>query len=182
MTKISKIIGLTALIILLAAISTYAQEAQKIRDLKTEFLCELKAYLVKPYQMVGQGPHGTRMIAHTSGGTVKGPKLSGEVLPGPADWLLVRPDGAAQLDVRVTIRTDDGQLIYVQYRGISLIAPEVRQRIYKGESIDPSEYYFRTTPIFETGAEKYRWLNQVISVGVGTLGQNFVSYKIYVIR
>ncbi len=182
MTKISKIIALTALIILLAAISTYAQEAQKIRDLKTEFLCELKAPLVLPPTVVGQGPLGTRLIYYITGGTIKGPKLSGEVLPGPADWLLVRPDGAAQLDVRVTIRTDDGQLIYVQYRGISLIAPEVRQRISKGESIDPSEYYFRTTPIFETGAEKYRWLNQVISVGVGTLGQNFVSYNIYVIR
>ena len=151
-------------------------------DVKTEFLCELKVYLVIPPLMVGQGPHGTRMIYHVTGGTVKGPKLNGEVLPGPADWLLVRPDGAMQLDVRATIRTDDGQLIYAYYRGIILIAPEVMQRIQKGESVDSSEYYFRTTPIFETGAEKYRWLNQVISVGVGTIGQNFVSYKIYVIR
>ena len=178
----SKIIALTVLIILSATIPTYAQEAQKIGGLKTEFLCELKAYLVKPPQMVGQGPHGIRMIYHVTGGTVKGPKLSGEVLPGPADWVLIRPDGAGQLDVRVTIRTDDGQLIYAYYRGIALIAPEVRQRIMKGESVDPSEYYFRTTPIFETGAEKYRWLNQVISVGVGTRGPDFVSYNIYVIR
>ncbi len=181
MTK-CKIIVLTGLIILLTTVFTYAQEKMhEVTDLKTEFLCELKANIVLPPQMVGLGPYGTRMIFHVSGGTVKGPKLSGELLPGD-DWVLIRPDGAAQLDVRGTIRTDDGKLIYVRYGGIQIIAPQVYQRISKGESVDPSEYYSRTTPIFETGAEKYRWLNQVISVGVGTLGKDFVSYKIYVIR
>ena len=178
-----KTVALAVLIMLLASGPTSAQqEAQEIADLKTEFLCELKANFVIPPQVVGQGPYGVRMIYHVTDGTVKGPKLNGKVLPGPADWLLIRSDGAAQLDVRVTIRTDDDQLVYAHYRGISLIAPEVRQRIYKGEAVDPSEYYFRTTPIFETGAEKYLWLNQVICVGIGTLGQDFVSYKIYVIR
>ncbi len=178
-----KIIALTSLIILLAAVSTYAQkETQETTDVKTEFLCELKAPLVLPPTVVGQGPLGTRLIYYITGGTVKGPKLNGEVLPGPADWLLVRSDGSFELDVRATIRTDDGQFIYVRYRGLNVIAPEVLQRIQKGESVASSEYYFRTTPIFEAGAEKYSWLNQVICVGVGTVGQDFVSYKIYIIR
>ena len=178
-----KTVALTVLILLLTSGFTYAQqETQVIGDLKTEFLCEVKANLVIPPQVVGQGPQGTRMIYHVTDGTVKGPKVNGKVLPGPADWFLVRPDGAGQLDVRATIETDDGRLIYVRYRGICVVAPEVMERIRKGESVDSSDYYFRTTPIFEAGAEKYRWLNQVVSVGVGTLGQNFVSYKIYVIR
>jgi hypothetical protein len=177
-----RIIALGVAFTLLAAVPTFAQEIQKPNELNTEFLCQLKAYLVKPPQMVGAGSHGTRMIYHVTGGWVKGPKISGEVLPGPADWLLIRPDGALELDVRVTVRTDDGHLIYVQYRGLVLVAPEVMERIDKGESVNRSEYYFRTTPIFETGAERYRWLNQVISVGVGTIGRDFVSYDIFAIR
>jgi|APSaa5957512622_1039677.scaffolds.fasta_scaffold46287_3 hypothetical protein len=168
----------TILFLLLASVSANAQNGLGV---KTEFLCELKANLVLPPQMVGQGPHGTRLIFNVSGGTVKGPKLNGKLLPG-ADWVLIRPDGAAQLDVRGTIRTDDGQLVNIYYRGISLIPSELSRRIASGKKVNSSDYYYRITPVFETGAQKYRWLNKVISVGVGTLGKDFVSYRIYVIK
>ena len=83
------------------------------------------------------------------------------------------------MDVRITLRTDDGCLIYMSYRGVTSITPEVIQRITRGESVDPTEYYFRTTPVFETGAEKYSWLNRIVAVGVGQRLPTAVSYMVY---
>jgi hypothetical protein len=83
------------------------------------------------------------------------------------------------MDVRAAARTDDGQFIYTYYRGYLNIAPEVLQRIYKGEIVDPSEYYFRTTPVFETASEKYAWLNKIVAVGIGTMSATGVAYKVY---
>jgi len=149
-------------------------------ELKSEFLCELVGDLDDP-QEIGMTPKGMRIIFPVIGGTVKGPKVNGEVLPFGADWLVIRSDGAAELDVRATLRTDDGELIHVTYRGINKTDPEVSARVQNGEDVDPSEYYFRTTPVFETGSEKYAWLNQIICVGVGRSlpKQKQVQYKIY---
>ena len=91
--------------------------------LKTEFLCELSADLEAP-QQIGTTPRGTRHIIYVKGGAFEGPKLKGMVLPGGGDWLLVRPDDASELDVRGTLQTDDGHLIYVQYRGIIHAPPD----------------------------------------------------------
>ena len=147
-------------------------------DLKYEFLCDLRADL-EELLPIGSTPHGIRWIFNIKGGTVQGPNITGDVLPMGADWLLLRPDGAGELDVRATIRTDDGELIYSYYRGILHAPPEVLECIQKGENVDPSEYYFRTTPIFETASDKYDWLNRIIAVGVGQLMPNRVIYKIY---
>jgi hypothetical protein len=147
-------------------------------ELKSEFLCEVVGELDDP-QLIGPSSYGLRVIIPVIGGTVKGLKVNGEVLPFGADWLLIRPDGMIELDVRVTIRTEDGELIFLHYRGVSNASPEIRERIQKGEDVDPSEYYFRTTPIFETGSEKYSWLNKIICVGVGKTELKRVRYKIY---
>ena len=147
-------------------------------DLKYEFLCDVQADLEEPLP-IGFTPHGVRMIYIVKGGTVSGPNIKGNLLPPAADWILLRPDGVGEIDVRGTIRTDDGELIYMYYRGILHITPEVFERIQKGESVDPSEYYFRTTPIFETGSDKYGWLNRIVAVGVGQSMPNRVIYKIY---
>lgn len=147
-------------------------------ELKSEFLCELVGDLDDP-QEIGATPYGVRMIVPIVGGTVKGPKLNGEVLALGADWILMRSDGVGEVDVRATMRADDGELIYAYYRGILKIAPEVMQRIQNGDDVDPSEYYFRTTPIFETRSEKYSWLNQIICVGVGKIEPKRVRYRVY---
>ncbi|MBW2092893.1 MAG: DUF3237 domain-containing protein [Deltaproteobacteria bacterium] len=149
-------------------------------DLKTEFLGEIYADLEEPLA-VGETPHGTRMIYNIKGGTVKGPKINAEVLQGGADWIILRPDGVGELDVRATIRTDDDALIYVCYRGILSVTPEIMAKIQQGEAVDSTEYYFRTTPVFETASEKYAWLNKIIAVGVGTIIPNAVAYKVYTI-
>lgn len=150
-------------------------------ELKTELLLELTAEL-EPAQLVGQTPSGARLIFYAKGGSFIGPKLKGEVLPGGGDWALYRPDGVMLLDVRATLRTDDSALIYISYRGIFDVAPDILQRIQKGEDVDPSEYYFRTTPVFETSAEQYLWLNRIVSVGVGRRTPTGVNYTIYAVR
>ena len=150
-------------------------------DLNTEFLFEVSVDLEEP-QEVGATPHGFRRIYYVKSGTVEGPKLKGEVLPGGGDWLLLRTDGAGELDVRGTLRTDDGHLIYTYYRGIIHMPPDAMQRTVRGEALDPSEYYFRTAPVYETASEKYGWLNRIVAVAVGKFAPNWVGYKVYAIR
>lgn len=133
----------------------------------TEHLFTMPVEVEMPLQMVGQTPIGERRIAKVTGGTFSGPKMKGTILPGGGDWLLLRADGSLQLDVRVTLHTDDDALIYMTYRGFRHGPAEVMDRLNKGEAVDPSEYYFRIAPFFETGAEKYDWLNRIVTVGTG---------------
>lgn len=149
-------------------------------ELKTELLCELKITVGKA-QNLGETPHGNRRIFPVTGGKFKGPKLNGDILPGGGDWLIVRPDGATELDVRIVLCTDDGQLIYVSYHGIIYTPPEVKQSISCGEAYDPSDIYFRSTPVFETGSEKYGWLNKIIAVGVGKRTSDAIEYAIFAV-
>jgi Protein of unknown function (DUF3237) len=128
--------------------------------LKTEFLMDAVFDVAAPQTV------GPRRIVPVTGGTFEGPKLKGTALGGGADWILVRPDGVSELSVRVTLRTDDEQLINLTYRGL-LFTP-------KG-----GEQYWRTTPIFETGAPKYEWLNKIIAVGVGKNVPGKAAYSIY---
>ena len=115
------------------------------------------------------------------GGSFSGPRLRGRILPGGGDWVLLRRDGVAQLDIRLTLRTDD-ELVYVSCDGIFDIAPEVRQRILQGAEVDPSEYYFRTALGFETGAQKYSWLNRLLGVGVGKRTAAGMETEVFAVR
>ncbi|MBW2365485.1 MAG: DUF3237 domain-containing protein [Deltaproteobacteria bacterium] len=147
-------------------------------EMKSKYLCEVVANLDEP-QIVGETPSGIRMIFPITGGYCKGEEVSGEILPVGADWFLLRPDGIGELDVRATLRTNDDALIYTYYRGVIDATSEIFEKAQMGETVDPSEYYFRTTPVFETGSEKYNWISKIICVGVGEMGKNQVRYKIY---
>lgn len=137
-------------------------------ELKTQHIFTARLLVDSKLQMVGPTPFGDRRIASVTGGTVEGPKLNGKVLGGGGDWLLLRPDGVLQLDVRLTIEADDGALIYMTYRGVRHGPAAVMDRLGRGEAVDPGEYYFRTAPFFETGADRYAWLNRIICVGKGS--------------
>lgn len=129
---------------------------------------------------LGATPMGTRRIATVSGGTFRGERLSGKIQAVPGgDWILVRPDGATILDVRVTLETDDRQLIYMTYRGVRHGPADVMARLAKGEAVDPASYYFRTTPVFETAAPKYDWLNRIVSVATGRREARGPVYEVY---
>ncbi len=130
---------------------------------------------------VGATPNGDRRIRYLDGGTFHGPRLRGEVLPGGGDWVLLRPDGTRTLDVRATLRTDDGHLIYLVSRGIFDVAPSTFARILAGEEVDPSEYYLRLTPTFETASEPYGWLNRLVAVSVGRFTTTAVHQVVYAV-
>lgn len=134
---------------------------------------------LEPPQMVGQTPAGTRQIFVVKGGTFEGPKLKGELLPGGGDWALLRSDGAVQLDVRASMRTEDGALIYGYYSGLIIASMAIYGRIFGGEDVPLSEYYFYVNPMFQTAAPQYEWLNRKIAIGRGKVIPNGVDYRVW---
>jgi hypothetical protein len=123
--------------------------------------------VVAPAQKVGAVPQGTRVIAPITNGTFEGPRLRGRVLPGGGDWTLLRADGVLELDLRITLETDDGALISMTSFGLRHGPPEVLAALARGESVDPSAYYFRTAPRFETSAPQYEFLNRLLAIASG---------------
>jgi hypothetical protein len=112
-------------------------------------------------QKIGAVPHGTRVTAPIASGHFEGPGLRGKVLPGGGDWTLLRGDGVLELDLRMTLETDDGALIYLASFGLRHWPTEVIAALARDESVDPATYYFRTTPRFETAHPKYAFLNRL---------------------
>ncbi|HSA89142.1 MAG TPA: DUF3237 domain-containing protein [Burkholderiales bacterium] len=130
-------------------------------------------------QELGETPQGRRRIIGITGGRFSGGRLSGRVLPGGADWQLVRPDGVADLDARYTLETSDGALIYVRNRGYRHGPADILKRLASGESVDPGLYYMRTTPRFETGDPRYTWLNRVVCVASGARRRTAVELEVF---
>jgi hypothetical protein len=149
--------------------------------LKLEPLLRAEITLAPP-QELGETPLGRRRIIPITGGSFRGDRLAGRVLPGGADWQLIRADGVAELDARYTLETEDRALIYVRNFGYRHGAAEVIQRLAAGEPVDPSLYYMRTTPRFETGAERYKWLNGVICVATGARRAAAVELEVFEVR
>ena len=128
--------------------------------MNTRLLMMLRVNVSAP-QNIGAVPHGTRRTAPLERRDVRGPRLRGTILPGgSADWLLLRADGVLEMDLRFTLRTDDGALISMRSFGLRHGPPEVIAAIGRGETVDPSTYYFRTMPRFETAHPAYSFLNQ----------------------
>jgi hypothetical protein len=115
-------------------------------------------------QKIGAVPHGTRVTVPIADGHFEGPRLRGRVLPGGGDWTLLRGDGVLELDLRVTLATDDGALIHMTSFGLRHGPPEVIAALARGERVDPSAYYFRTNPRFETAHPKYAFLNRLVAL------------------
>src|SRR6266404_5788205 len=134
--------------------------------------------VVEGAQKIGAVPHGTRATVPISGGRFEGPRLRGRVVPGGGDWLLLRSDGVLELDLRITLETDDHALIYMTFQGLRHGPPDVIAALARGEAVDPASYYFRTVPRFETSTEKYAFLNRIITVGVGETRPDGAVHKI----
>ncbi len=133
-----------------------------------------------PILELGDTPVGNRRVFTVSGGEFVGDRLRGEVLPqASSDLLLVRADGSYQQDVRLILRTNDGALILMTYRGVRHASAEVSARIARGERVAPSEYYLRTAPFFETSSSKYAWLNKIVSIGMGERQPDGVTYEVF---
>ncbi len=121
-----------------------------------------------------------RRIMPIAGGTFEGPRFSGTILPGGADWQSVRvADGVARIDARYMLRHEDGTLITMTDCGVRRGPPEVMARLAAGEAVDPSLYYFRTTPRFEVKEGPHRWLGDHVFVGLGHRRPDAVEFEIF---
>lgn len=134
---------------------------------------------VGPALEVGRVPAGERRIITITGGTFEGPSLRGRVLPGGADWQIVRPDNTAELDARYTLETESGGLIYVRNRAFRHGSPDVLRKLREGIRVEKSEYYFRTTPVFETAVPELEWMTRAIFIGDGERFPDYVAIRFW---
>jgi hypothetical protein len=137
-------------------------------ELQGEWLCDVEIQAAPGGPGRIDSPWGANMIDYIDGGEFEGPKLRGRVLPGGGDWPAFANDGtfSLRLDVRAVWQTDDDAKIYVQYHGF-IVLPEVEGGFGDLASADPADYYFRSSPVFRPGDERYLWLNKTLCVGLG---------------
>jgi hypothetical protein len=141
----------------------------------------LEAVLGEPLEL-GEVSQGHRRIVPQIGGTFDGPDLKGKLVPGvSADWQIVLPDGTALGDIRYTLQTDDGALLYVQSRGVRHGSAEVLARLAHGEDVDASEYTFRASTQIETACRELDWLNKGVFISVAARGPGSVVYETYLV-
>ncbi|HXX26753.1 MAG TPA: DUF3237 domain-containing protein [Pseudolabrys sp.] len=128
---------------------------------------------------MGRTPYGERRFVAITGGTVKGPKLSGRILPGGADWQIIRTDGAADIQARYIVEADNGGRIVVESKGLRHGPPEVLEKLARGKAVDPALYYFRTAMRFETAEPALDWLNRVLAIAKGERLARAVRLQVY---
>ncbi len=148
-----------------------------IDALPVEHLFDLSIEL-EPGQVI-PSPLGTRLTFVVKSGRFEGPRLRGEMLPGGGDWVSLGADGISRMDVRATLRTDDGVLIHYESHGLLKFPADGRQRLAKGERISFDESYVRPTSRFETSDERYAWLSGIVTVGYGEYGQGRIDHRMY---
>ena len=128
---------------------------------------------------IGETNQGLRRVVPILGGHVRGPRLKGTVLPAGADYQLIRADGYTTLDARYAARLDDGAMIYIVNTGVRFGPPEIMARITRGETVDPAEVYFRTSPRFETASAAYQWLTRPLFLATGARHPERVELRVY---
>src|SRR2546429_6834399 len=135
-------------------------------SLHTRYVFSLAIKIGAPI-VAGEFGYGVRRIIPILGGEVRGAGITGTILPHGADFQTIRPNGFTELEAKYAFETDDGAIVYIENLGIRFGPKQLLDRIARGEVVDPALIYFRSVPKFETGAEKYRWLMQILFVGVG---------------
>ncbi|MEH2324913.1 MAG: DUF3237 domain-containing protein [Nostoc sp.] len=156
-------------------------------ELKTKFLFEARIQIQPPMD-VGQAPDGHRMIFMAKSGHFDGPKLKGEVIPmSGGDWSRIRADGSGAIDVRQCLKTHDGAIILMTYGGRMVASTEnFEYAVDYSKPDDPKgaeeQYYFRINPLFETGDERYAWLNNIVAIGKGRTGDGGVIHEVFAVN
>jgi Protein of unknown function (DUF3237) len=145
---------------------------------KLDFVFEARVTVDVPLDL-GDIGKGRRRVVPITGGEFSGPGLRGEIVPGGADWQILRGDGVAELEARYTLRTDDGALIGVCNQALRHGPADVMAALAAGRPVDPGSYYFRGATFFETGASSYAWLTRHIIVCTGTREQARVNLQFY---
>lgn len=146
--------------------------------MELEFAFELRVE-VADIQFMGDTHRGNRRMIPITGGTFEGPTIKGEIQAGGYDWQVIRTDGVAELDARYVLETEDGALITIVNQGLRRGPAEVMKRLSEGKEVNPSEYYFRSIPVFETADPKYLWLTQSVFVATGIRKPDKVLIQVY---
>jgi hypothetical protein len=128
---------------------------------------------------IGRTPYGERRCVGITGGTVSGPRLTGRILPGGADWQIVRSDGAADIQARYIIEAQNGARILVDSKGLRHGPSEILEKLARGEPVDPSLYYFRTVMRFETADPALDWLNRILALARGARAARNVRLDVF---
>jgi hypothetical protein len=150
-------------------------------DPQLRHVYRLDAELDAPVDL-GDTPQGHRRIIPLTRGHAAGAYFDAELLPaGGADWQIVRASGSSVADIRYTLRTDGGALLYVQSHGVRHGDPNVLARLAAGERVDPSEYTFRTSVTIETADPELAWVNDGVFIAVGGRRPTGVSYDVYLV-
>jgi muconolactone delta-isomerase len=158
-----------------------ASSSSQLPDPRVMRVFRLEAILGEPLDL-GDTAQGRRRIVALTGGTFTGPELNGKLLPGAsADWQIVLPDGTTLGDIRYTLQTDGGDLLYVQSRGVRHGSAEVLARLGRGEDVDAGEYIFRTATQIETAAPALDWLNKGVFISVAGRQPAGVIYETYLV-
>jgi hypothetical protein len=154
----------------------------ELPDPRLTMIYRLEASLGPPLDL-GEIAAGHRRIVALTGGTFSGPELNGTLIPGAsADWQIVLPDGTALGDIRYTLQTDDGDLLYVQSRSVRHGSAQVLARLGRGEDVDAGEYTFRTSTQIETAAADLDWLNKGVFISVAGRQAAGVIYETYLVE
>ena len=146
--------------------------------METKFFAKLKVEIAAP-QEIGQAQFGQRRVIPITGGDVQGDGWKGCVLEGGADFQRIVTPRLSELDAKYVIETDEGETIFIQNRAIRAADPELVQKIVRGEPVDPSQIYFRCTPILETSAKRFEWVTERIFVGTGVRRPDCVELEFY---
>jgi Protein of unknown function (DUF3237) len=146
--------------------------------LASEYLCVLNVEVGEVVSL-GDAPYGERRVVNILGGTVDGPDLKGLIVPGGADWQIVRNDGVVDIDAHYSLLLDDGARVEIVSSGMRHGPGDVLQRLGRGESVDPSEYFFRTFIRFQTGAPRLARLNRTMAVAIGARRNASVELTVY---
>jgi len=131
---------------------------------------------------LGSTPYGERRFVGIAGGSLKGSKLNGRVLPGGADWQVVRSDGATDIQARYIIEADTGGRVVIDSKGLRHGPPEVLEKLARGDKVDPALYYFRTVMRFETADPALQWLNRILALAHGQREALSVRLDVYEVK
>lgn len=153
-----------------------------LTQIATEYVMTLHSPLEPPQQAGGD----LQIYNVRPGGWIRGPAIRGEVIPPSGDWLRTMPGGVRKLDVRLSIRADDGSFIFISYAGRTVGSADAAKRLDAGETLGPDQLHFMIAPTFETTSEKYAWLNGLVTVGklvsLNRSHDRHVTYDIFAVR
>jgi Protein of unknown function (DUF3237) len=155
-----------------------ASETRSLPAPGLRFVADIRVEVSQP-TTIGETGTGLRRIVPILGGTVKGPRLGGRVLPGGADYQILRADGVMELEAKYVLETTSGALIYVVNRGLRHGPKEAVEKLMRGEAVDPNLIYFRAVPSFETAAPEFRWMMKSLFICSGTRLPNQVRLRLY---